>query len=117
VLVGGQWFRLTLPLDTVDTLDRVRSLDTALLHARVLEPILGIGDVRSDARIGFVGGTKGIAELERVVRSGEMAVGFAMYPVTIEQLMQVADTGEVMPPKSTWFEPKLQSGLFVHMLD
>lgn len=117
ILLGERWFRLTLSPDATQRLSPVQALDTAQLQSRVLEPILGIGDVRSDPRIGFVGGVQGKAKLEQLVGSGEMAVGFAMYPVSIERLMQVADAGDVMPPKSTWFEPKLQSGLFVHLLD
>ena len=117
VLVGERWFRLTLPFDSIDRDDPVGSLDAALLQERLLDPVLGIRDVRNDPRIGFVGGLDGIRTLERLVGSGEMAAGFAMHPVSMEQLMKVADAGAVMPPKSTWFEPKLHSGLFVHMLD
>jgi uncharacterized protein (DUF1015 family) len=117
IFVGDRWYRLELERESIETVDPVRSLDASLLMARVLEPILGIGDVRSDARIGFVGGGPGIPELERLVRSGEMAVAFAMFPVGMEQLIRVADAGAIMPPKSTWFEPKLRSGLFVHSLD
>jgi uncharacterized protein (DUF1015 family) len=117
VLVGDRWYRLELDRDSIDTVDPVRSLDASLLQARVLEPMLGIGDVRSDARIGFVGGGKGIPELERLVASGEMAVAFAMAAVTMDQLIRIANAGGIMPPKSTWFEPKLRSGLFVHSLD
>jgi uncharacterized protein (DUF1015 family) len=89
----------------------------SLLQDRILAPILGIGDPRMDTRIDFVGGIRGTAELERRVKSGEMAIAFAMYPTTLEQLMAVSDAGLIMPPKSTWFEPKLRSGLFVHTLD
>ena len=111
------WFRLTLDPASIDENDPVASLDVSLLHDRVLAPLLGIGDVRTDPRIDFVGGIRGIGELERRVASGEAAVAFALYPVSIQQLMAIADAGEVMPPKSTWFEPKLKSGLFVHTLD
>lgn len=117
VLVGGAWYRLALDPGTIDDNDPVGSLDVSLLHERILTPLLGIGDVRTDPRIEFVGGVRGIAELERRVASGEAAVAFAMYPVSVQQLMAIADAGMVMPPKSTWFEPKLKSGLFVHMLD
>jgi uncharacterized protein (DUF1015 family) len=117
ILVGGHWYCLELDRDSIDSEDPVRSLDASLLQARILEPMLGIGDVRSDARIGFVGGGKGIPELERLVASGAMAVAFAMCPVSMDQLIKVADAGGIMPPKSTWFEPKLRSGLFVHSLD
>jgi len=117
IFVGDRWYRLELDRDSIDPIDPVGSLDAALLMSRVLEPILGIGDVRSDPRIGFVGGGPGVPELERLVQSGEMAVAFALYAVTMEQLIRVANAGAVMPPKSTWFEPKLRSGLFVHTLD
>ncbi len=113
----GQWHRLTLDPFSIDGADPIGSLDVSLLQDRVLSPILGLGDPRTDKRIDFVGGIRGTAELERRVRSGEMALGVAMYPTTVEQLMAVSDAGAIMPPKSTWFEPKLRSGLFVHELD
>ena len=115
--LDGGWTRLTLDPASVDRRDPVRSLDVSLLQERILGPILGIGDPRTDKRIDFVGGIRGTEELERRVRSGEMALGISMYPTTIDQLLAVADAGEIMPPKSTWFEPKLRSGLFVHELD
>ena len=86
----------------------------ALVHERVLTPVLGIGDPRMDPRIDFVGGLRGIAELERRIDSGPAALAVSLYPTSVEQLMTVSDAGHVMPPKSTWFEPKLASGLFVH---
>lgn len=110
------WYRLELDEATIDRADPIGSLDVSLLQDRVLGPILGIGDPRTDKRIDFVGGIRGPAELERRVRSGEMAIAFSLYPTTLDQLMAVADAGQVMPPKSTWFEPKLRSGLFVHTL-
>jgi len=113
----GRWERLTIDPASIDRRDPVRSLDVSLLQDRVLGPILGITDPRTDKRVDFVGGVRGPAELERRVRSGEMALAVSMYPTTIEQLLVVADAGEIMPPKSTWFEPKLRSGLFVHELD
>lgn len=122
--VGGQWYSVSLPEQSIDTSDPIKSLDYVLLYDRVLEPILGIGDIRTDQRIDFVGGIRGINELKR--RVDEMAktdpngvggVAFAMHPVTIEQLMRISDAGEIMPPKSTWFEPKLRSGLLVHELE
>ena len=116
VYVDGRWYRFSLKAEEPEPLDPARSLDAALLQARVLEPVLAIGDVRTDARIGFVGGGRGVPELERLVNSGEMAAAFALRPVTMQQLMQVSDAGGIMPPKSTWFEPKLRSGLFVHSL-
>lgn len=115
--LDGGWTRLTLDPASVDRRDPIRSLDVSLLQERILGPILGIGDPRTDKRIDFVGGIRGTEELERRVRSGEMALGISMYPTTIDQLLAVADAGEIMPPKSTWFEPKLRSGLFVHELD
>jgi uncharacterized protein (DUF1015 family) len=112
-----RWHRLTLDPSSIDRADPIGSLDVSRLQDRVLSPILGIGDPRTDPRIDFVGGIRGMGELERRVRSGEMALGVAMYPTTVEQLMAVSDAGGIMPPKSTWFEPKLRSGLFVHELD
>ncbi len=106
--------RYLLSFDNTDGLDAVSSLDVALLQDRVLAPILGIGDPRTDERIDFVGGIKGTDELEKLVNSGKFAVAFSMYPTTTDQLMAIADAGQIMPPKSTWFEPKLRSGLFVH---
>jgi uncharacterized protein (DUF1015 family) len=113
----GAWQRLTLDERFIDRADPIGSLDVSLLQDRVLGPILGIGDPRTDKRIDFAGGIRGPGELERRVRSGEMALGVAMYPTTLEQLIAVSDAGAIMPPKSTWFEPKLRSGLFVHELD
>jgi uncharacterized protein (DUF1015 family) len=113
----GAWQRLTLDERSIDRADPIGSLDVSLLQDRLLGPILGIGDPRTDKRIDFVGGIRGPGELERRVRSGEMALGVAMYPTTLDQLMAVSDAGGIMPPKSTWFEPKLRSGLFVHELD
>jgi uncharacterized protein (DUF1015 family) len=116
IFVKNAWYRLDLDEATIDRTDPIGSLDVSLLQERVLGPILGIGDPRTDKRIDFVGGIRGTAELERRVRSGEMAIAFSLYPTTLDQLMAVADTGQIMPPKSTWFEPKLRSGLFVHTL-
>jgi uncharacterized protein (DUF1015 family) len=114
--LDGRWHRLELDPSGIDRSDPIASLDVSLLQDRVLSPILGIGDPRTDKRIDFVGGIRGTAELERRVRSGEMAIAFSLYPTTVDQLMAVSDAGHVMPPKSTWFEPKLRSGLFVHEL-
>lgn len=110
--LNGEWYALAF--GSTDGLDAVESLDVSLLQNRVLSPLLGIGDPRTDERIDFVGGIKGVKELERLVDSGEFKVAFSMYPTTVEQLMAIADAGQIMPPKSTWFEPKLRSGLFVH---
>jgi uncharacterized protein (DUF1015 family) len=117
VYLAGIWYRLELPPDSVDPDDPIKSIDAELLYDRILAPILGIGDIRSDPRIEFVGGGRGIAGLEQRVDTGDMAVAFALHPVRIEQVMAVADGGGIMPPKTTWFEPKLKSGLFVHTLD
>ncbi len=110
--LDGKWY--AMEFDNTDGLDAVQSLDVALLQDRVLAPILNIGDPRTDERIDFVGGIKGTDELENLVNSGKFAVAFSMYPTTVAQLMDIADAGQIMPPKSTWFEPKLRSGLFVH---
>ena len=114
--LANEWYRLELDEGTIDRGDPIASLDVSLLQDRILGPILGIGDPRTDKRIDFVGGIRGPGELERRVRSGEMAIAFSLYPTTLEQLMAVSDAGKIMPPKSTWFEPKLRSGLFVHTL-
>ena len=116
VLMGEKWFRYCFPKESIPPGDLATSHDSVLLQSRVLEPLLGIGDIRSDPRIAFVGGLDGIARMERMVRSGEMAVGFAMRATTMEEVVRVSDRGQIMPPKSTWFEPKLHSGLFVHTL-
>jgi len=115
--LGGRWFRLTAKEGSFPADDPVSSLDVAILQDNLLAPVLGIGDPRSDERIDFVGGIRGLGELERKVDSGEWAVAFALHPTSIEQLFSVADAGLVMPPKSTWFEPKLRSGLIVRPLD
>jgi uncharacterized protein (DUF1015 family) len=116
VFLDGRWHRLELSAAGIDRADPIASLDVSLLQDRVLSPILGIGDPRTDKRIDFVGGIRGTAALERRVRSGEMVIAFSLHPTTLDQLMAVSDAGHVMPPKSTWFEPKLRSGLFVHEL-
>jgi uncharacterized protein (DUF1015 family) len=113
----GRWERLTIDPPRINHEDPIRSLDVSLLQDLVLAPLLGVADPRTDKRVDFVGGIRGTAELERRVRSGEMALGVSLYPTTIDQLLAVADAGAIMPPKSTWFEPKLRSGLFVHELD
>jgi uncharacterized protein (DUF1015 family) len=111
------WYQLTLKKELFDLSDPVKSLDSALLTELVLEPILGIKDIRKDKRIDFVGGSRGMEALEGRVNAGEMALSFALHPITIKQLMDVADSNTLMPPKTTWFEPKLQSGLFIHSLE
>jgi uncharacterized protein (DUF1015 family) len=115
VYVEGTWRRATAKPGIIPD-DPVGRLDVSVLADRVLGPVLGVGDPRTDSRIGFVGGIRGASELESKVDSGDWAVAFALRPTTIEDLLGVADAGEIMPPKSTWFEPKLRDGLFVHML-
>lgn len=113
----GKWYSLRANPETYDDNDPIGGLDVTILSNHVLDEILGIRDLRTDKRIDFVGGIRGLKELERRVNSGEMKVAFALYPVTMDQLMTIADTGNIMPPKTTWFEPKLRSGLVVHTLD
>ncbi|MCC5794503.1 MAG: DUF1015 domain-containing protein [Chromatiales bacterium] len=115
--IGGRWYRLEIRQELIPVHDPVASLDVSLLQEHLLAPVLGIGDPRRDSRIDFVGGIRGHGELERRVDSGEMAVAFALYPTRIDALLAVADAGQVMPPKSTWFEPKLADGLLSHVLD
>lgn len=114
--VDGQWYRLNINADLIPN-DPVASLDVSLLADNLIEPILGISDPRTDNRIDFVGGIRGLGELEKRVNSGEMAIAFSLYPTRMEALMAVADANEVMPPKSTWFEPKLADGLVSHVLN
>ena len=115
--LAGQWYRLRIHDANVPVDDPVARLDVSLLQDNLLHPVLGIGDPRTDNRIDFIGGIRGLAELERRVDSGDMAVSFSLYPTEMSALMAVADAGEVMPPKSTWFEPKLADGLVSHVLD
>ena len=111
----GEWYTMTPKFEISN--DPIESLDVTIIQNRVLDPLLGIKDPRRDNRIDFVGGIRGTDELEKVVSAGEFAVAFSMYPTEIEQLMDVSDIGMIMPPKSTWFEPKLRDGLLVHELD
>lgn len=113
--LNNQWYQLTA-MDGTFANDPVNVLDVSILQNNLLEPVLGIKDQRTDSRIDFVGGIRGLQELERRVNSGEMAIAFSIYPVTIQQLFDIADTGNVMPPKSTWFEPKLRDGLLTHLI-
>lgn len=113
--LDGSWYQLDARPE-ICTDDPVKGLDVSILQDRILGPLLGIGDPRTDSRIRFVGGIRGLSELERLVDSGA-AVAFSMYPTSIRELFEVADAGLLMPPKSTWFEPKLRSGLFIHRLD
>ena len=114
--LAGNWYTLRAKAGTFNNSDPVGVLDVTILSRQILEPVLNITDLRRDKRIDFVGGIRGLQELERRVDSGEMAVAFAMYPVSMRQLMDIADSGNIMPPKTTWFEPKLRSGLIVHSL-
>jgi len=115
--LAGVWRLLVARPGTVSDDDPVKRLDVSLLQDRILGPILGVGDPRTDARIAFCGGIRGVAELARRVDSGEHAVAFALHPTSLADVMRVADAGAVMPPKSTWFEPKLRSGMVVHLID
>ena len=114
--LDGSWYKLTAKDGSFDAADPVLSLDVSILQNNLLAPVLGIGDPRTDSRIAFVGGIRGLGELVKLVDSGKMAVAFAMFPTSITQLMEIADAGKIMPPKSTWFEPKLRSGIFIHEL-
>jgi uncharacterized protein (DUF1015 family) len=116
MFLGGKWYRLQAKPDTLSTGDPVESLDVAILQNSLLGPVLGIRDPRTDPRIDFVGGIRGLAELERRCAE-DAAVAFALYPTSVNELMDIADAGKVMPPKSTWFEPKLRSGIVVKMLE
>lgn len=115
--LDGEWYALYAKEGTYDDKDPIGVLDVSILSKLILDNLLGIKNLRTDKRIDFVGGIRGLGELEKLVDSGEMAVAFALYPVTMKQLMAIADTGNIMPPKTTWFEPKLRSGLVVHTLD
>jgi uncharacterized protein (DUF1015 family) len=112
-----KWYKLTAKDEFLNNPDPVEVLDVAILQREVLTPVLDIDDPRTNERIDFVGGIRGLDELERRVDNGEMKLAFSMYPTSIEELMNIADAGKIMPPKSTWFEPKLRDGLFVHFLD
>ncbi len=113
----GEWYSMIAKPGTYDDNDPIGVLDVTILSQHVLDEILGIKDLRRDQRIDFVGGIRGLGELKKRVDSGEMKVAFALYPVSMKQLINIADTGNIMPPKTTWFEPKLRSGLVVHLLD
>ena len=115
--LSGKWYSLTAKEGTYADNDPIGVLDVTISSNLILDEILGIKDLRSDKRIDFVGGIRGLGELKRRVDSGEMKVALALYPVTMKQLMDIADTGNIMPPKTTWFEPKLRSGLVIHKLD
>ena len=115
--LDGRWYSLALrPAGAGPAADPIKSLDVSLLQDGLLEPLLGVVDPRTDKRIDFVGGIRGTGELERAVSTGSAAVAFSMAPVTVDQLMAIADAGSIMPPKSTWFEPKLRDGLLSHLI-
>lgn len=115
--LDGHWYKMTAKAGTYDDNDPIGVLDVKILSDNVLDNILGIKDLRTDKRIDFVGGIRGLGELKRRVDSGEMKVAFAMYPVSMKQIIDIADSGNIMPPKTTWFEPKLRSGLVIHTLE
>lgn len=114
--LDGRWYQLHLPAGSIDESDTVKRLDVSILQDLLLDPLLGIKNPRTDTRIHFVGGIRGNEELARLVDSGEYAVAFSLFPTSVEELIELADQDQIMPPKSTWFEPKLRSGLFVHQL-
>jgi len=115
--LAGSWYQLKLEASQVPEDDAVGRLPVTLLARNLIEPVLGIADQRTDKRIDFVGGARGLGELARRVDSGEMAMALALHPTQMEDLMAVADAGAIMPPKSTWFEPKLADGMVSHVLD
>ena len=115
--LGGEWYSLTAKAGTYDDADPIGVLDVTVLSNLVLDKILGIIDLRTSKRIDFVGGIRGLGELQQRVDSGEMKVAFALYPVSMQQLIDIADTGNIMPPKTTWFEPKLRSGVVIHSFE
>ena len=113
----GHWYKLTTRAGRYNDADPIGVLDVDISSRLILDKLLGIKDLRSDKRIDFVGGLRGLSELKRRVDSGEMSLALALYPVTMKQIMDIADSGKIMPPKATWFEPKLRSGLIIHKLD
>jgi Uncharacterized conserved protein len=115
--IEGRWYKLTAKPGTYDDSDPIGILDVTILTNQVLKPLLDIEDLRRSKRIDFVGGIRGLEELSKRVDSGEMKVAFALYPVSMKQLIDIANSGEIMPPKTTWFEPKLRSGLVIHELE
>ena len=115
--LDGKWYGLFAKPGTYDDADPIGVLDVDISSRLILDEILGVKDLRSDKRIDFVGGLRGLGELKRRVDSGEMKMALALHPVTMLQIMDIADSGKIMPPKATWFEPKLRSGLIIHKLD
>jgi Uncharacterized conserved protein len=114
--LGARWYKLNAKDNSYDKNDPIKILDVSILQDNLLKPVLGIQNPRTDERMEYIGGIRGVQELERLVDSGEFAVAFSLYPTSMEQLMAVSDAGKIMPPKSTWFEPKLRSGIFIHLL-
>ena len=114
--LGGRWYAIDLSGAPAADASRASGLDVARLQRSVLEQILGVGDVRTDTRMDFVGGARGTQALEAAVDSGKAAAAFSMFPVTIDDLIAISDAGDIMPPKSTWFEPKLRDGLLIHLI-
>jgi uncharacterized protein (DUF1015 family) len=114
--LDGKWYRLHLSPETTLPEGVVQTLDVSILQERLLDPVLGIKDIRTDKRIDFVGGLRGTKELERLVDEGKAAVAFSLHPTTVEELLMVSDANQIMPPKSTWFEPKLRDGLLIHTI-
>jgi uncharacterized protein (DUF1015 family) len=115
--MDGKWYSLNAKTGTYNDMDPIGVLDVTILSSLVFDKILDITDLRTSKRIDFIGGIRGLGELKKRVDSGEMKAAFALYPVSMKQLINIADTGNIMPPKTTWFEPKLRSGLVVHLLD
>ena len=115
--LDGIWYQLTAKPGSFDHNNALARLDVNILQNNLLAPVLGIRDPRTDKRIGFVGGIRGMGELKKLVDSGRAVVAFSLFATSIEDLMSVADANEIMPPKSTWFEPKLRDGLLVHLID
>ncbi len=116
IYLDGEWYSLKAKAGSYDETDPIGVLDVDISSRLILDHILGIKDLRSDKRIDFVGGLRGLEELKRRVDSGEMRMAMALYPVSMKQIMDIADNGMIMPPKATWFEPKLRSGLVIHKL-
>ena len=114
--IEDEWFSLTIKEEIINTKDPVKSLDVSILHDFLIEPFLGIKDERTDQRIDFVGGARGLGELEKRVENGDFKIAFSLFPTPIEALIDVAKANKVMPPKSTWFEPKLLDGLLSHKI-
>ena len=115
--VDGRWYRLRLSEgESGNERDPVARLDVSVLQERILGPVLEVADIRTDSRVRFVGGVRGTAELERLVDTGRATVAFSLAPVTVPELLAIADAGAIMPPKSTWFEPKLRDGLLTHLI-